>query len=32
VRAFIETIDVERREIRVNAPPGLLDPAAADQG
>ncbi len=32
VRAFIAGIDVERREIRVDAPPGLLDPAAADQG
>lgn len=31
VRAFIVAIDVERREIRVDVPAGLLDPAAADE-
>jgi 16S rRNA processing protein RimM len=31
VRAFVERIDVDAREIHVNAPPGLLDPAQADE-
>jgi ribosomal 30S subunit maturation factor RimM len=31
VRAFVAHIDVARREIHVTVPPGLLDPAEADQ-
>lgn len=31
VGAFIVAVDVARKEIRVNVPPGLLDPAAADE-
>lgn len=31
VRAFVVAVDVARKEIRVNVPPGLLDPAAADE-
>ena len=31
VRAFIVRIDVERKEIHVDVPPGLLDPAGADE-
>jgi 16S rRNA processing protein RimM len=32
VRAFIAGIDIEGRVIRIDAPPGLLDPAAAEPG
>jgi 16S rRNA processing protein RimM len=31
VRAFVARVDVERREIHVTVPPGLLDPAQADE-
>jgi 16S rRNA processing protein RimM len=31
VRAFVARVDVARREIHVTVPPGLLDPAEADQ-
>jgi 16S rRNA processing protein RimM len=31
VAAFIARVDVARKEIRVTVPPGLLDPAAADE-
>ncbi len=31
VRAFIAAVDVAKKEIRVTVPPGLLDPAAADE-
>ena len=32
VRAFVAHIDLERRVIHVTVPPGLLDPAHADEG
>ena len=31
VAAFIANVDVARKEIRVTVPPGLLDPAAAEE-
>jgi 16S rRNA processing protein RimM len=31
VRAFVVAVDVARKEIRVDVPAGLLDPAAADE-
>lgn len=31
VAAFIARVDVARKEIRVTVPPGLLDPASADE-
>ena len=31
VAAFIARVDVARKEIHVTVPPGLLDPAAADE-
>jgi 16S rRNA processing protein RimM len=31
VRAFIARVDIARKEIHVTVPPGLLDPAEADQ-
>ncbi len=31
VRAFIVAVDIARKEIRVDVPDGLLDPAAADE-
>ena len=31
VAAFIAAVDVERKEIRVTVPPGLLDPERAEQ-
>jgi 16S rRNA processing protein RimM len=31
VRAFVVAVDVARKEIRVNVPAGLLDPAAAEE-
>ncbi len=31
VRAFVARVDVARKEIHVTVPPGLLDPAEADQ-
>jgi 16S rRNA processing protein RimM len=31
IAQFVKTVDVARKEIRVDVPPGLLDPAEADQ-
>ncbi len=31
VRAFIVAVDVSRKELRIDVPPGLLDPAAAEE-
>ncbi len=31
VRAFVAQVDIARKEIHVTVPPGLLDPAAADE-